>query len=65
MELIKGDLVQPLMSCAGQPGFTRCLVSIVIDVREDKNEQHCKIACPCGTTEWMPSYTMEKLIEKK
>ena len=64
MQLVKGDLVQPMMSCAGMAGRTRCLVSIVIDVRKDKYGEHCQIVCPCGTTEWMPSHTMEKLNEK-
>ena len=46
-----GDLVNPLGSCGGQPGATRCNVAMVLESRIKTDSYKAKIVCPCGISE--------------
>ena len=53
-----GDLVRPLMSCAGDPGTVRCetaLVTLVYEIGKEPynqsfNQPQCRVVCKCGST---------------
>lgn len=46
-----GDLVNPLGSCGGQPGATRCNVAMVIEPTSKADSYKTKIVCSCGVGE--------------
>lgn len=53
-----GDLVRPLMSCAGEPGTSQCetaLVSLVYEIGKEPynqsfNQPQCRVVCKCGSS---------------
>ncbi len=47
----RGDLVNPLGSCAGEPGAVRCNVAMVLVPRTNEDSYKAKIVCPCGVSE--------------
>ena len=65
-----GDLVRPLLTCAGQPGHRRCNASLVIGGRsayQDTEDETSliKIFCNCGTSVWVPEDTLELISESR
>ena len=58
-----GDLVSPMMTCAGRPGDIRCKLSVVRKVRPHLGTVN--IACNCGKTVWVPEDTLEVISESR
>ena len=59
-----GDLVLPMVTCAGEPGADRCQTSIVVDFRWDEvRHMNIKILCACNKTAWVPRDTLELISE--
>ncbi len=49
--MVSGDLVKPLMTCAGPPGGLRCEMAVVLEpfIWSGDYRGQSKILCSCGT----------------
>ena len=60
-----GDLVEPLISCSGEPGYTRCKIAIVIGRTRALAGRAVEILCPCGVSkQYSSTLTLVKKINE-